>query len=307
MRIEIDDEVFASPERSDAELLDLIHLGFLGRHELRLNPSWNGRNDRLQAVGWSKQWPRDVQAEVNLAFTRGLRSARAARHAQIEARGSSYWQGSPPRLTLRDGWELAHMPLSVLTEGARAEPWFLRRAWHSDPAWGRALRAAEAQGWLRFELGGGLDNMESQIEDAARDGRRAHRLWVLFDHDGDVADAPSEQSESLRMLCASGDIAHHQLERRDVESYIPDQALRQWPYLAIDRSNPEERSRKVEAFLAKPLPARHYLQAKKELQGRPAKVFERDEVGWEALWFRGSDTMPWPELATIFAGILERL
>lgn len=50
MRIEIDDDVFAWRERSDAELLDLIHLGFLGRHELRLNPSWNERNSLLEAV-----------------------------------------------------------------------------------------------------------------------------------------------------------------------------------------------------------------------------------------------------------------
>lgn len=195
----------------------------------------------------------------------------------------------------------------MLTEGARAEPWFLRRAWRSDRAWERTLKDAEARGWLRFELGGGLDNMESLVEDAARDGRRVHRLRVLFDHDGDSAEVPSKQSESLRGLCASVDVTHHRLERRDVESYIPDQALRQWPYLALDRSDPNERSRRVEAFLLHPLPARYYLKAKEELSGRPAKVFERDEVGWEALWFRGSDDLPWPELASIFSKILERL
>lgn len=54
------------------------------------------------------------------------------------------------------------------------------------------------------------------------------RLWVLFDSDALEPNRPSKEANEKRELCEASRVPYHQLQRREIENYLPRQVLRTW-------------------------------------------------------------------------------
>jgi len=86
----------------------------------------------------------------------------------------------------------------------------------------------------------------------------AMRLWAFFDSDAREPEKPSHRSESLRATCLKARIAHHQLRRRFIESYLPAKALLAWAHKS-PKAVRTGRRETAEAFAAmRPLQRHHY-------------------------------------------------
>lgn len=198
----------------------------------------------------------------------------------------SRWKSSPPELSLRDAAELAQAPLRLVLEDFEDDACFLHwigRAF-GDAIWHRIDKAMK-RGWIEVVHGGGngsmlrlvdaLDGTRTDLPWGMSDGNnhlkaglRPERTWVMFDHDG-LTPGPGQRGATAARLvarCAERGVAHHGLERRSIENYLPLELLRRWAKGYFDASDrfttPELTERRrllVEAFeRLKPAQQRHY-------------------------------------------------
>lgn len=141
------------------------------------------------------------------------------------------------RLSLSEAVRALAQPLCILVENQINDAAFLRRI--MPPLWRKQLDAWERCGELRYENAGGISVMSALVDFHCDDqsSRLAFGLpaevwrlvhFIVFDHDGDTLESPSEYSRALKRSCQKAGLGDrsHCLERRDQEHYLPVEALR---------------------------------------------------------------------------------
>jgi macrodomain Ter protein organizer (MatP/YcbG family) len=157
------------------------------------------------------------------------------------------------RIKPKQAVRLLQRPLKLLVENSRNDGAFLQLM--AEPADRRQLQEALEQGWIEFEMGGGIPEIRHRLQllaDAASNNdtsmiERA-RLWLMYDRDAHPGDRSqeSEASREVRELAerilTPWKLKFHQLERRAIENYVPARTLRDWwcgqaetPQLRLDR------------------------------------------------------------------------
>lgn len=158
----------------------------------------------------------------------------------VERRSSSDWKNQ--LLTLTDAADLVREPLQLLLENSRNDLTFLKHL--AGPTDGQTLLDLGAEPG-RLEIHGGgcgeikkwLEKLKMQ-ETAGRISavwRKLLRTWVMFDRDAGELDAfqPSKDAVELLELLKQlhddwgGGPSWVCLGRREIESYVPDEGLRQ--------------------------------------------------------------------------------
>ena len=167
------------------------------------------------------------------------------------------WEANPPRLSVSAGLAVLRRPLRLLLENRHNDGAFLRTV--APPPWRERYLKLLNDGWIEIDHGGGLSDMRTRAGSVRRE--EAMRLWALFDSDAREPGRPSPQSELFRAICDSAGIAHHQLRRRHIESYLPVQALMAWVSLGT-KATRKARRQTAEAFAAMPAPQRHHYNMK---------------------------------------------
>jgi hypothetical protein len=259
----IEDEVFALPS-SLLDLLGIFQLGAQGRHWVQTEPLYPSPGSHLDR--WIERLANDnLRDEVKLALEIGVEQDAGGLPSDLTiriTRGSEpHWSARPPRLPLVSALPFLQGPLRLLVENRRNDGAFLR-AMAPVSVRKKFLEALE-EGWIDIVHGGGSD-MKTYVENASE--KEAMRLWALSDSDAREPGSPSESQIALSQLCASQGIAHHLLQRRAIENYLPAKALDPWVYSG-PRSTQSSRRDTLAAFARLRSEQRHHYNMKHGFNG----------------------------------------
>lgn len=241
-------------------MLSLFQLGFEGRHRIQTDPLYGSETAHALNL-WLTTLSQDVREAVALALEVGLEEDASGLPLDLTIRVAAIeqpiWEASPPRLPLSIAVPLLQRPLRILLENRHNDGAFLKTV--APPPWRERYLNLLGVGWIEIDHGGGLSDMRTRANSVRRE--EAMRIWALFDSDAREPRQPSRQSESFRESCERANVAHHQLRRRHIESYLPVQALLSWAALS-PRTMRAARRETAEAFASMQPPQRHHYNMK---------------------------------------------
>jgi hypothetical protein len=264
VRVLLEADLFEPPAQ-DAKLISIFNYALEGRHRVEAN---------LQApivAKWLASQSSGVQDDVHLAVDSSaeLEAREPAVTRVIVGRFAANKFGTDPvQIRIQDATLFLERPLSLLLEDAIADRAFLMAM--LTPEERRFLNWQTERGYVQVEHGGGLGPMRAQVVARTADPFARHRLWVLFDSDALRPKQPSGQSEALRGAC--GDVPHHQLARRHIESYLPGPALNAWAYVGTGRAAKRRRGGIVDAFFRLGGAQRHHFNMKGGFSGDASRT-----------------------------------
>ncbi len=264
MRVALADDLFAPPTQ-DARLIALFNYALENRHRVEAN---------LQVptvAAWLASQSIGVREDVHLAVDSSLElEARepALTRVTVGKFAANNLHTDPLQIDIQDATLFLERPLSLLLEDSITDRAFLMAM--LTPEERHSLNRQTERGYVQVEHGGGLGSMHAQVLARRTDPFARYRLWVLFDSDALRPNKPSAQSETLRGAC--GDVPHHQLVRRSIESYLPGPALNAWGYIGTGRAAKRRRGRILDAFFRLASAQRHHFNMKGGLSGDAARA-----------------------------------
>ena len=275
MNVVVDHEIWGDPQVDPLAVVSILTACSSRRHTLIIHP-----RDRPRIQAW---------IDTNTGEQGGLRR-RLKRLVDETSRISPQAASTAAMITVVRGvsdWTRAHLcpehaarallrPLKLLVENSRNDGAFLLRI--AEPSSRRALEHALQEGWIEFEMGGGLEELLQRIRALASHNDTATmiaraRLWVMFDRDAHDTDRSRESDASgrMRQLAATVTVPWplraHQLERRAIENYVPLATLQRWWRGHGPAPEASRRAARVEAFCTLPATVRHSFNMKKGLLG----------------------------------------
>jgi hypothetical protein len=236
MNVILDESALTVESADPLELLALFAVCAGRRHMLILNP-----RSKQQVNAWMDAHFKPQSAlrrrvhqvlEINLRKLSNV----SPDGAQITVvSGPTDWGHA--RLEPRHAVRLLQRPLRLLVENSRNDGAFLRLM--AEPSDRRHLDEALRSGWIEYEMGGGLPEINHRLRrlaEASDDSTMMERarLWAMFDRDAhrDDRSRESENSGLVREHAARirtpWPLVAHQLERRAIENYVPARTLRGW-------------------------------------------------------------------------------
>jgi hypothetical protein len=253
----VEDTTWSDDSVQDLDKVALVAACARGRHVLVNRPSVRPKC----LAAWSSTLSRKLQREVQQVLEQGLHAAPGANQSNVVrltvAPGKDRWREAT--LTPSTAAELLRRPLKLLLENRRNDLRFLLRM--AEPADRSRLEKALRLGWVEPEMGGGLSELKKRLEALREPSSTSERialarLWVMFDRDASSKDrsCPSEISGATCEICRALDVpwplAHHQLARRSIESYVPAKTFGAWwPEQVESHHKKQERRRRVEKLL----------------------------------------------------------
>ena len=211
------------PQRASSSSSRYISLAGKGRHRIHVE------DDQAPAFRqWMDTQPEGQRDECLLALGMSLEldAREPSRHeVRVAAVAESLWTGDPPRLTLQDAHDLLRRRYEIVVEDADSDRAFLLAM--ATPEQRDFLEKHEGNDHLLFRHGGGISKIRQAITEHKQ--RLGGRLgcFVLFDSDALRPQQPSAQSQEVATLCEEAPtLAHHRLARRNIENYLPRDALR---------------------------------------------------------------------------------
>jgi hypothetical protein len=257
-------DVFAPPVQN-ALLVTLISHAIDDRHRVEFDES----HPHVEA--WVSQQAEGLREEIRVALEVSAQAeVLEPSHTVVEVTcaSASDFEDSPIRLHLNDARQFLERPLVVLLEDQVSDRGFLARMMTDEER--RFFDRRAALGFIRIDHGGGLGSMTRRVTQDAASPATRHRLWLMFDSDAMQPGQPSRDAERLRI--ASARVAHYQLGRRYMESYLPRPALMAWAANQANRRVREERLAKVRAFVDLSEDQRHYYNMKEGFAGDVARI-----------------------------------
>ncbi|KFA90797.1 hypothetical protein [Archangium violaceum] len=225
---------------------------------------------------------KEIEFILDASAERQLRDppASVVRVADVE---EARWEGTVPRLPLRGAVALLRKPLRVLIEGVHDEHFLHAIVPH--------FYRARFEDWskremLKLEHRGGLQNLGHALEQECQARERRLRLFVMFDSDARKRGEPHSESRKVARFCKRNALAHHQLERRAIDNYIPEPAIERW----LKQKHPREFDGRwlprLQAFRLLSDEQRHHYNMKKGFRG------DREGAGLADIFDRFLSTKP---------------
>lgn len=235
MRVLLDGGLFdeAHGARFHRELLAIFGWGYDGRHVIAAEPGCEPALER-----WLSALDQHTRDQCQLALSLGLHAELEESTARFTIHVATFHddeghsqEGDKLLLSPRGAMDLLGRPLRLLVEDRQADGAFLKVIARRG-RYGVKLGKIIEKGWAEVDSTGGVTNNHSWIDNQTREAKtRARvraRLWVLFDSDALDQEKPHENSASLKRLCRRRGLAHHMLERRAIENYLPLPLLDAW-------------------------------------------------------------------------------
>jgi hypothetical protein len=239
---------------SPLALFALWHHGALGRHIIRVDGG--GEEFERWLVQWSDQHALRLEVQRAEQQSKGalMRSPRPQVEVEVYAGGVEVddWDAKPKlKLCLQSALRLMERPLQLLVENQHSDGAFLLALHRMLRAWGEAefyelFEEMRERRDVVFMQGGGITQVKAALEAIHREDRVGIvRTWVMVDHDGKRATAPSKDSKKVVGAAMAFNVPCHQLERRMIENYAPQAGL----YVLVSGlAKKEERTRWREAL-----------------------------------------------------------
>lgn len=205
----------------------------------------------------------EIELILDASVERQLRDppTSVVRVADVE---EAEWEGVVPRLSLRGAVALLRKPLRVLIEGVHDAAFLHATVPH--------FYRARFEDWskremLKLEHRGGLQNLGHALEQECEVRERRLRLFVMFDSDARQRGEPHSESRKVARFCKRKALAHHQLQRRAIDNYIPEPALERWLKQKHSREFDGKWLPRLQAFRLLTDEQRHHYNMKKGLRG----------------------------------------
>ena len=281
MRVLIDTQLFTPPQAT-VELVKLFLLGVGGRHRIQVE---DDSAPELQA--WFRSLGLDLEEACREAIDSGY-ELDSREPSQIEVRvarlAAPDFSHTIPRLPPTDALRLLSRPFRIIAESNLNDRSFLLCMCTKEQR--DFLLRHEKEVFLEFENGGGLSRMYERALELGTSSLAPTNIlltWFLFDSDAlqpPPAGSPSEQSNKLKDVCDKARLAHYQLNRRFIESYLPLRALVGWANLAPNREGREQRRLRYNAFARLKRPEqRHHFNLKKGFAGDSKRIENGEKDG----------------------------
>jgi hypothetical protein len=260
-------------------LIALCHLASEDPHAIEPELNVDPRDASSVCAQWLRQLPGKIQLALRANLMEGAQRATRASSRKARARVApeqSNPRGYPPVLSIEDACVVAALPLSIWLEDSRSDRAFVLRA--AD------RRRSHIERWerdraLQFQHGGG-STLARQVEALSPLG--ALRAFVLSDSDRESATAkPPEKVDLLRETCAERGVPLHILKRREIENYLPPEAIEWWRANSTDYNSTFREW--VSTAYTDAGEARWYVDMKSVLGGRCWSIFD-DAEGWRWQW-----------------------
>jgi hypothetical protein len=232
MRVVIDELVFADKKINQSDLHALLRLGFQNKHYIQIDYN----NDGLSSFeSWINRLDPALKEEYQLGLDSGL---------EEDAINPAFYELKISASNLQEYLKLLEGKFKIVLENRENDKNFLLAVATGNKK--AALQKVIDKHFIEFENGGGVDGIKTYIEaECAKYPLQKMRMWAMFDSDMLYPDKPSKQSEKVRIRCCDLDVAHHQLQRRAIENYLPIPLLEA---LTEHKKNRDEYKRKVRAF-----------------------------------------------------------
>ncbi|MGN8072824.1 hypothetical protein [Mucilaginibacter sp. 22184] len=219
MKIEILNDVFSQGEFTDFSHLISICL-HSERHRILCRYHKIARTENFEKL---HAWQKELLILYYTADVQGVKITPNARISQSNA---------VDVFNLDEGIRYLSEPVYLIVENSLNDAYFLEalvKFLSKDTQLDKHIN----RGWLKFENGGGCDNVENvieQLEKAFRhlpkDNFKYLRCYVLLDSDKEYSTAPLKQSyQNLVPILEQKGIKFHILHKRAMENYLPDEVF----------------------------------------------------------------------------------
>lgn len=232
MLVILDAAVFAGVP-DPMELPALFWLVNKRQHILLTEPLYDPGQPGSEPIdSWLRLQEAALRKEVGGQLMRCMVEAAAQRaslrRVRIVVGSESNWQAAPPRLSLTDALDFLQQPLTAHLENKDSDARLLRAL--ADAQQRQVLANAEAQGLLRFQGAGGIDELLKRLKEGDGQPKRHLRWWSTWDRDSGAQGGLSATATKLRDLCRSQSppLEYGPLSRRMSESYLPLPLLALW-------------------------------------------------------------------------------
>ncbi|MCP4111812.1 MAG: hypothetical protein GY749_40850 [Desulfobacteraceae bacterium] len=136
--------------------------------------------------------------------------------------------------SLKEAYYYLKQPFVILLENSYNDSHFLNSLLRNFPKQGEEISAHKKERWVQYRMGGGTtipDVIKSEIDSFSQNifSKEKHkylRYFVLMDSDKKYPDMELEpQKVNLIEFLKEKEIPYHILEKREMENYLPDEAL----------------------------------------------------------------------------------
>jgi len=118
-------------------------------------------------------------------------------------------------------------PLYILVENELSDAAFLNALFRCFKGKGKKIRKAIANEWLQYYNAGGKTMINKIIEEKSKRTPLPIRLFVFADSDKNSPEDMPQSTQSVIDLCDAHQIPYHILYKREIENYLPKEALMQ--------------------------------------------------------------------------------
>ncbi len=231
MQVELDQALLTAQAREDLTLLALCAFGLSGRHRIVVD-------DRAAWETWAETLPVDLCEEVLLVWDEGMQRkaiGSPSERVTVAPVPSSQFDATPLVVNPTEALVLLGRPLRVFLENNRNDGAFVLA--FADAATRKAIEDAEREGWIVFEMGGGITELVERISQASgRKPREVFRTMYLCDSDAREPGKPSEKAATIhgklgalsRGYKRPADHFGTVLTRRAAENYAPPGDVLAW-------------------------------------------------------------------------------
>lgn len=120
-------------------------------------------------------------------------------------------------------------PLYILVENEFSDSTFLNALFRCFRKKGKKIRKAITHNWLQYYNAGGKTMINKIIEDRVKRIPLPIRLFVFTDSDKNSPEHNPKSTQSIVDLCNTNQIPFHILYKREIENYLPEEALLKVP------------------------------------------------------------------------------
>lgn len=225
MKVKIDKSVFLSATDDDRqmELSFLLHIIlYKHRYELKVTDG-----EILNSGSFSKLRQAE-QTAIKEIVTQSIVSSSYDADCEVKIGGEQEWKRkvfSPSEAVL-----FLMQPVSVILENGLNDACFMEAVFRLFDPTGKLTHYVN-EGWLRFENAGGCANVKNFIKSRIGfygEKEKFLRCFVLLDGDRRFPsdDEPDKKYQKLKEKLTEWNVDYHVLEKRCMENYLPDEALK---------------------------------------------------------------------------------
>lgn len=140
---------------------------------------------------------------------------------------------SPTTFNLEEAKRYFIQPFIIILENRLNDSYFLNALIANFKKRSKIIKRHLDNGWLDYGNGGGLDNIINEVnammkpfDNLPKENHRYLRCFVLVDSDKKFPnDRTKQYRENLFLFLNSVCIPYHELEKREMENYLPDEVI----------------------------------------------------------------------------------